>query len=190
MQRHIYQRLTHKYSKLMKTLSITLGYYPNDYLKGYTPPKVTQEGYKVTTCRTAYDLDNTELELYYNFPDNEPMMETYLSQFMKSVINRLTRAIDQNPQPTDTTRLATFRTNKEFYHDFFEIHQLFIQAMAFIALDKHMGCPETKWDPTISELDDLYLKFYNQNPDYHHFDPISIDIRQITFDTYVASRTE
>lgn len=174
----------------MKTLSITLGVYPNDYLKGYTPPKVTQEGYKVTTCRTAYDLDNTELELYYEFPGNEPMRETYLSKFINSVIDRLTKAIGQNPQPTDTTRLATFQTNKEFYHDFFEIHQLFIQAMAFIALDKHMGCPETKWDPAISELNDLELKFYNQNPDYHHFDPISIDIRQISNDTYIASRTE
>ena len=174
----------------MNTLSITLGYYPNDYLKGYTPPKVTQEGYKVTTCRTAYDLDNTELELYYEFPDNESMRETYLSKFMESVIGKLTRAIDQNPQPTDTTHLATFRTNKEFYHDFFEIHQLFIQAMAFIALDKYMGCPETKWDPAISELDDLHVKFYNQNPDYHDFDPIEIEIRQISNDTYVASRTE
>lgn len=174
----------------MNTLSITLGYYPNEYLKGYTPPKVTREGYKVTTCRTAYDLDTTELELVYNFPDNEPTRESYLSQFMKSVINRLTKAIDKNPQPTDTSRLATFQTNKEFYHDFFKIHHLFIQAMAFIALDKHMGCPETKWDPILSKLDDLHVKFYNQNPDYHQFDPISIDIRQITLDTYVASRTE
>jgi hypothetical protein len=174
----------------MNTLSITLGVYPNDYLKGYTPPKVTQEGYKVTTCRTAYDLTTTELELYYSFPDNEPMIEKYLSLFMKSVINRLTKAIDQNPQPTDTTPLATFQTNKEFYHEFFKIHHLFIQAMAFIALDKYRGCPETKWDPILSKLDDLYIKFYNQNPDYHHFDPIEIDIRQITLDTYVASRTE
>lgn len=176
----------------MKTLSITLGFYPNDYLKGYTPPKVTQEGYKVTTCKTAYDLDNTELELYYNFPDHEPLIETYLSIFINSVLDRLTEAIDQDPKPTDTSRLAmaTFQTNKEFYHNFFEIHQLFIQAMAFIALDKHMGCPETKWDPAISELDDLYIKFYNQNPDYHQFDPIEIEIRQISKDTYVASRTE
>ena len=174
----------------MKTLSITLGVYPNDYLKGYTPPKVTIDRYKETTCRTAYELDNTELELYYEFPDHEPLIETYLSIFMKSVIGKLTRAIDQNPKPTDTTRLATFQTNKEFYHEFFEIHQLFIQAVAFIALDQHMGCPETKWDPTISELDDLSLKFHNQNPDYHHFDPIEIEIRQISNDTYVASRTE
>lgn len=174
----------------MNTLSITLGYYPNDYLKDYTPPKVSIDGYKVTTCRTAYDLDNTELELYYEFPDNEPMREKYLSLFINSVIDRLTKAIDQNPQPTDTSRLATFQTNKEFYHEFFRIHQLFIQAMAFIALDKHMGCPETKWDPAISELGDLYLKFHNQNPDYHHFDPIEIEIRQISNDTYVASRTE
>lgn len=174
----------------MRTLSITLGVYPNDYLKGYTPPKVTREGYKVTTCRTAYDLDNTELELYCEFPDNEPMMGAYLSLFINSVIDGLVEAIDKNPQPTDTTRLATFQTNKEFYHNFFKIHHLFIQAMAFIALDKYMGCPETKWDPAISELNDLELRFYNQNPDYHHFDPISIDIRQITLDTYIASRTE
>lgn len=176
----------------MKTLSITLGFYPNEYLKGYTPPKVTREGYKVTTCRTAspFDEDTTELELYYNFPDHEPMIETYLSHFMKSVIGRLTKAIDKNPQPTDTSRLATFQTNKEFYHDFFNIHHLFIQAMAFIALDKYLGCPETKWDPILSKLGDLYIKFHNQNPDYHQFDPISIEIRQITNDTYVASRTE
>lgn len=183
-------RLTYKYSTLMKALSITLGYYPNEYLKGYTPPKVSRDGYKQITYRTAYDVNTTELELYYDFPDNEPMIEEYISIFMKSVINRLTRAINQNPQPTDTPRSATFQTNKEFYHDFFKIHHLFIQAMSFIALDKHMGCPETKWDPTISKLDDLYLKFYNQNPDYHRFDPISIDIRQISNDIYIASRTE
>lgn len=176
----------------MNTLSITLGFYPNDYLKGYTPPKVTREGYKVTTCRISpiSNEEPTELELIYNFPDSEATRESYLSHFMKSVINRLTRAIDKNPQPTDTTQLVTFQTNKEFYHDFFKIHHLFIQAMAFIALDRYMGCPETKWDPILSKLDDLYLKFYNQNPDHHSFDPISIEIRQITNDTYVASRTE
>lgn len=174
----------------MKTLSITLGFYPHDYLKGYTPPKVIREGYKVTSCRTAYDLNTTELELYYEFPDNEPMRESYLSHFMKSVIGRLTRAIDKNPQPTDTTHLATFQTNKEFYHEFFKIHHLFIQAMAFIALDKYMGCPETKWDPILSKLDDLHVKFHNQNPEYNNFDPVSIEIRQISNDTYVASRTE
>lgn len=176
----------------MKTLAITLGYYPNDYLKGYTPPKVTREGYKVTSCRASFpfDMNATELELYCEFPDNEATRESHLSHFMESVIDRLTKAIDKNPQPTDTTHLATFQTNKEFYHEFFKIHHLFIQAMAFIALDKYMGCPETKWDPILSKLDDLHVKFYNQNPDYHDFDPIEIEIRQISNDTYVASRTE
>lgn len=176
----------------MKTLSITLGYYPKDYLKGYTPPKVTREGYKVTTCRISpiSNEDPTELELIYNFPDTEAARESYLSHFMKSVINRLTKAIDKNPQPADTTHLATFRTNKEFYHEFFKIPHLFIQAMAFIALDKYLGCQETKWDPILSKLDDLHVKFHNQNPEYNNFDPVSIEIRQISNDTYVASRTE